>query len=253
MRGSTLIYILASYAIIAIGLAQEQARCDRSAILQDVTSRQAQSGDDDLMRHAPIVLQSYKEELKAASALSSNQALPDLSPEVTAALLLPSKAASTIAAAAAAGFSPFLHGSSQPNPSTTVNGITLAINVTEVCASCLSPCISDMLNSTADGGNINLIVCEQVKNGDYVGVTVTGVKKPSTYDALAIYLQDPSDSTVGLIRLIKYKWANQDPAYIKSGNTTFRHGGHPWMLPNSSGAPGATWPLCWPASWQGSL
>lgn len=66
------------------------------------------------------------------------------------------------------------------------------------------------------------MLCAQVKDGDWVGVTVTGVAKPTTSDALAIYLQDPADPTVGINRLIKYKWANADPAYISSGKTSFR-------------------------------
>lgn len=61
-----------------------------------------------------------------------------------------------------------------------------------------------------------------MKEGDYVGVTVSGVAKPTTSDALAIYLQDLADSSIGLNRLIKYKWANADPNYITSGKTSFR-------------------------------
>ena len=66
----------------------------------------------------------------------------------------------------------------------------------------------------------------QVKNGDYVGVTLSGVSKPTTYDAVAIYIQDPSDSAVGLNKLLKYKWANADLSYVSTGNTTFRCGLH---------------------------
>lgn len=62
-----------------------------------------------------------------------------------------------------------------------------------------------------------------MKNGDYVGVVLSGVTKPTTYDAVAIYVQDPSDSTVGLNKLLKYKWANADLSYVKTGNTTFRY------------------------------
>ncbi len=64
----------------------------------------------------------------------------------------------------------------------------------------------------------------QVKDGDWVGVTVSGVAKPTAYDAVAIYLQDPADPTIGLHRLIKYKWANGDSAYLTSGKTSFRSG-----------------------------
>jgi len=62
-----------------------------------------------------------------------------------------------------------------------------------------------------------------VKNGDYVGVVLSGVTNPTTYDAVAVYVQDPSDSTVGLNKLLKYKWANADLSYVKTGNTTFRY------------------------------
>ena len=158
--------------------------------------------------------------MKAASALSSNQALPDLTPEVTAALTLLPKAASTVAAAAQ-GFPPFLPGSAKPNPSTTVNGITLAINVTEVCALLHTVHLSSLFY---DDNYVDFATCGAGEKWHYVGVTVSGVAKATTYDALAIYLQDPSDSTVKLNRLIKYTWANENPAYIKTGNTTFRHG-----------------------------
>ena len=67
----------------------------------------------------------------------------------------------------------------------------------------------------------------QVKNGDYISVTLSGVAKPTTYDAVAIYVQDPSDTTIGLNKLLKYKWANADLAYVKTGSTTFRCGTSP--------------------------
>ena len=62
----------------------------------------------------------------------------------------------------------------------------------------------------------------QAKNGDFIGINLSGVSKPTTYDAVAIYVQDPSDSTIGLKKLLKYKWANADPSYVSTGNTTFR-------------------------------
>ena len=64
----------------------------------------------------------------------------------------------------------------------------------------------------------------QVKNGDFIGVTLSGVSKPTTYDAVAVYIQDPSDSAVGLNKLLKYKWANADLSYVSTGSTTFRSG-----------------------------
>jgi hypothetical protein len=56
-----------------------------------------------------------------------------------------------------------------------------------------------------------------VKNGDFVSVVVSGVPKPSTYDALAVYLEGGS----GLNKLLKYQWSNQDTKYLTSGATTF--------------------------------
>jgi hypothetical protein len=63
----------------------------------------------------------------------------------------------------------------------------------------------------------------QVKNGDYVGVSLSGVKSATTYDAVAVYVQDPSDDAVGLNKLLKYKWANEDLTYVNTGNTSFRY------------------------------
>ena len=53
-------------------------------------------------------------------------------------------------------------------------------------------------------------------------MTLSGVTNPTTYDAVAIYVQDPSDSSVGLNKLLKYKWANADLNYVKTGSTSFR-------------------------------
>lgn len=55
-------------------------------------------------------------------------------------------------------------------------------------------------------------------------MTLSGVPKPTTYDAVAIYVQDPSDSAIGLNKLLKYKWANANLSYVSTGSTTFRCG-----------------------------
>lgn len=72
-----------------------------------------------------------------------------------------------------------------------------------------------------------------MKDGDWVGVTVSGVAKPTTSDALAIYLQDPADPNIGLNRLIKYKWANAEPSYVKTGKASFRCAIHPLDIRSS--------------------
>lgn len=68
----------------------------------------------------------------------------------------------------------------------------------------------------------------QVKNGDYVGVSLSGVTNATTYDAVAIYVQDPSGDAVGLTKLLKYKWANEDLTYVTTGKTSFRYRSLSW-------------------------
>ncbi|BDA47385.1 probable inactive purple acid phosphatase 27 [Coccomyxa sp. Obi] len=122
-------------------------------------------------------------DLVASSALASKVTLPSLSKDVIDALQVPK----TVVSSVANGFLPTITASAKPATSSA----TLTLNVTEV------------------------------KDGDWVGVTVSGVAKPTTSDALAIYLQDPADSSIGLNRLIKYKWANADPSYVKTGKASF--------------------------------
>ena len=55
-------------------------------------------------------------------------------------------------------------------------------------------------------------------------MTLSGVPKPTTYDAVAIYVQDPSDTAIGLNKLLKYKWANANLSYVSTDSTTFRCG-----------------------------
>ena len=68
----------------------------------------------------------------------------------------------------------------------------------------------------------------QVKNGDYVGVSLSGVTNATTYDAVAIYVHDPSGDAVGLNKLLKYKWANEDLTYVTTGKTSFRYRSLSW-------------------------
>jgi hypothetical protein len=61
-----------------------------------------------------------------------------------------------------------------------------------------------------------------VHDGEWVSVSVSGVAKPTQYDALAIYLEDEADTSIGLNRLIKYQWADADLAYLQQGSKSFR-------------------------------
>lgn len=69
----------------------------------------------------------------------------------------------------------------------------------------------------------------QVKNGDNVGVSLSGVTNATTYDAVAIYVQDPSEDAVSLNKLLKYKWANEDLTYVTTGKTSFRYRNLSWF------------------------
>ena len=54
-------------------------------------------------------------------------------------------------------------------------------------------------------------------------MSLSGVTNATTYDAVAIYVQDPSVDAVGLNKLLKYKWANEDLTYVTTGKTSFRY------------------------------
>jgi hypothetical protein len=65
--------------------------------------------------------------------------------------------------------------------------------------------------------SLSMNVTSGLSDGDWVGVTVTGVEKPTVQDAVGLYLGANPDFTVVPV---KYQWIANSPGYLETGNGT---------------------------------